>query len=558
MTAVTTATTGRAKTVLVFGQGQGATAVVSAIVAQVRNDRRRTRLLVTGPAAMETAALKHLRQIIVPVVGRITQCLRLPRLSYEVSVVNLGAASMLKTGLKISGFSADVAVFLALLSVALQLPLPQDVVATGHIASPDGDVRPVSSIPAKLDAALADPSTRKFVYPSLDASVQVLTPAEAQRAADAVVNAKQHLDVVAVSDVNQLLQTILTDEAVVLAGLRSGFFAAEGLCDGDGGPTEHAVRFLAQGNRRRFWSVLESHLLGGHTGQAQQLLSAWLQFHVGQNKYPQDFGRKLLQLVRSLPPAPRRLKTTFPLLSMDECLQLGQLTGEAHDEDLRHLIDAAFGRIASPTDAPPEVSATTARTPSEASAAVDTVVEQISADALAQKVGLPIDNARAVYVMEYVTIESHELFCQTIAAFYLALLRHTDAASCSADPRTVADEATALLDRAFADKGSAVGALAEARDGTRGGMRFVLDVMTEHYKTKRQTQYVNRVLADALDPLDWDGRVAFVAALLERLGPHLPADIRSAPPKRFARHHDQIVHAYVQSLDRVKQLLRTL
>ena len=82
--------------------------------------------------------------------------------------------------------------------------------------------------------------------------------------------------------------------------------------------------------------------------------------------------------------------------------------------------------------------------------------------------------------------------------------------------------------------------------------------MTEQYKLEQQANRIARVLQEALDPMKWDERVAFMRALLDRLGPHLPADIRAQPPERFARHYETVVKAYVQSLDRVKQLLRTL
>ena len=46
-------------------------------------------------------------------------------------MVNLGAASTANVGLSISGFSTDVPILLALLSAALRIPLPQDVVTSG-------------------------------------------------------------------------------------------------------------------------------------------------------------------------------------------------------------------------------------------------------------------------------------------------------------------------------------------------------------------------------------------------------------------------------------------
>ena len=53
-------------------------------------------------------------------------------------------------------------------------------------------------------------------------------------------------------------------------------------------------------------------------------------------------------------------------------------------------------------------------------------------------------------------------------------------------------------------------------------------------------------------------RRLLMAVFLERLGPHLPPDIRAQPPARFARHYEPILQAYVRSLDRVRQILHNL
>jgi hypothetical protein len=160
--------------------------------------------------------------------------------------------------------------------------------------------------------------------------------------------------------------------------------------------------------------------------------------------------------------------------------------------------------------------------------------------------------------MGEVLVESSDEFHDAVSGFYLALLRYAGVVPALADKHAVADEALALLERAFASKGGVGAARAEARDGVHGGMRFVLDVITEQYKLEQQSKHVSRVLHEALDPLNWSQRVAFMRALLGRLSIHLPADLRGQPPERFARHYDIIVKTYVRSLDQVKQMLRTL
>ena len=296
MNAIPTTSIGRARAVLVFGAGEAATAAVSAVVARVRRGAGRDRLLFTGPAVYEQKLISHLRQTVLPVVDQIVQRLtahrrRATRLkTFEVSTVNLGAASTAEVGLSISGYSADVPVLLSLLSAVLRIPLPQDVVTTGHVASSGGDIRFVASIPAKLAAAIQDPSVSRFVFPALDAdaSLQGLSPAERDRLKAAINEAKGGIRMAAVSDVAQLIRQVVPEESVVLSSLRGSFFESEGRSESSATPIEHAVSFLAADNDERFWRVLERRLLAGNSEATQELLLARSRYHVRPPEVPRQ------------------------------------------------------------------------------------------------------------------------------------------------------------------------------------------------------------------------------------------------------------------------------
>ena len=101
-------------------------------------------------------------------------------------------------------------------------------------------------------------------------------------------------------------------------------------------------------------------------------------------------------------------------------------------------------------------------------------------------------------------------------------------------------------------------ALAEARNATNGGLRYIFDLMTEQFKHDQLEKHINFVLKSELDPLDWDGKVALIDALLASLKAHLPTEIISQPPERYAGHYDNIVRAYVESMDQVKLFFRTI
>lgn len=554
--------TGRARTVLVLGQGNSQKAVVSDIVAGSAGETDSDRLSFGGIVGFSAPLIDHIRKVILPITERILVELGLPQYNIEISAVNLGAASMMDIGMDISGFSADVAVFVAMLSEMLQIPLSNDFVATGHIASVDGDIRAVKAIPAKLDAAQADKSIRRFIYPDLDndTSLEALSPHERERSIQAVMTVRDSIGTEAVGTIAELVEKVFTDADIVLAALQRGFFSAPKTPLKSDRPIEAIVKFLAGRNEQRFWSVLERFLLTGQSGKAKELLQALAQYYIRRKKYPAHLGGKLLRLLFSLPPAIKRMKIEFPLLDTGICIKLSQFARVSDHKDVCRLFEAIQGKGLSQsidivTDEEPK-----AREISDPDSRVfDTVIAQINEQALAGKIGVPIDSARASYILDSATVPSYDHFAETITAFYGHLQRYIDP-----DPAGFPDEgknraeAWELLERTFRDQGGPNAALARAVDGIQGGMRIILDAVTEQYKGEEQAKYVKRIFKDTLNNLDWDGRVNFMRAALKRLGPFLPAEVKSQPPEQFVEHYEPIITTYVRSSDKVNQLLRTM
>jgi hypothetical protein len=561
MTKNTPVAVGRAKTALVFTTGGKREAVVATLCARVRQEPSDCRLTYRGPASFAPDVVKHHLEVVLAAVDAVLRFLGIAPMAFEVSIVNLGVASLADVGMTVSGFSADLALFLALVSVALGIGLPQDVVFTGHIASPEGDIRPVSGIQEKLPAAFLDPSVKHVICPALDAdtSLKTLAPGQREEAADAIARARQKIKVTEVTGVGQVVPVLLPDEEIALAALRWGFLEAPSdapVCELGGTPVQEAAKFLAQGNDLRFWRSLEARLMVGKTMEARRLLAARVQYQVRRKDYPQDIGFQLLQLVRSVPRVTMNPTRRLPLLAMGQCLEFCRL-GHEGDPDIQYFMEAVLrwdtGRHGA-GDRPVVPAAVAA----SARAVVEAVCERLSAEALAKEVGLPIDSARAAYVIASAVVESNGEFHEGITAFYLFMVRRTELVPVSVDAEAVAKDALALLDHAFRDRGGVEAAEAEARCPVRGGMRFVLDVMTEQYKAEQQMKHASRLVREAIDPLDRKASVAFTAALLERLGPHLSPELRSLPAAQVARHVEQVLHTYVRSLDQVQELLRRL
>lgn len=552
--------TGRARTVLNFGHGEEAKGVISTVIAHTHDYAKDNRITFVGPVILDKATIEHIRYILIPIIDSILDSLGLEKKNYELSIVNPGAASVFDLGVEITGFSADVPVLLAMLSAALNMPVPEDIVTTGHISSSDGDIAVVKAIPAKVAACIEEKSVHSFIYPEIDrdSSLAMLSPVEKEKAQIALINAKGSLKISATSNISDLIQQIFNDEAIVIASLQKGFFLIKIRQESGSNPIKRSIRFLTEDNVSRFWKVLEKYFLSGQSDMAKKLLLAFLNFHIQSKAYPREFGRRLIQLLRSLPPVTRKIKIEFPLLPTLACVSLTQFATELDADDIRLLYEAAEGKeIWSRNDIEKKLVHTNIQSnEEEQEKQVNSIVSQISSDALAKTVSMPIDTARATYMIDSLTISSNEEFYDIISAFYLHLQRHFHSVSESVDINTVRADAIALVERAFDDKGGFKAAMNEANNPVNGGMKFILDVLTEQFKAECQAKHVNRIIKEAITPLDTNAQISLISVLLKRLKSHLPEEIANSPPERFIEHYEIIVKAYVRSLDKINEVFR--
>ena len=266
--------TGRAKTVLVYHSGGIPKAIITGLVARVKNGTSRERLAFKGHCDFHPEVRLHFRKTILPIVDEILRLLELPPKAFDLSVVNAGATSASDRGINLQGYSADAPAFLTLLSAALDMPVRQDVVCTGHIASPGGDIEPVGSLPKKIDAALKDPEIKVFVFPSFerDGSLKDLTPREYEESVTAIRRSRGRIKQKEVRDIAGLLEAALETESLISASLRNGYFDKTLLAEAGDGPVRQAAAFLCRDNEKRFWESIERQLFTKEAEAGRKLL----------------------------------------------------------------------------------------------------------------------------------------------------------------------------------------------------------------------------------------------------------------------------------------------
>ena len=548
---------GRAKTIIVDDE----VGIVSEIVVGTSIDEKASRLDFRGPAKFEANTRQHLGSIILPIVDRIADRLNVPKKNYEISAINLGATASADIGVEITGFSADLPLLFALLSVSLQMPLRQDIVCTGHVASIDGDIIPVRSIPIKLEAALATPGISAFVMPDLerDRSLQKQTPFKYKAAKESLLRHKGDIKIHSIIDIHNAARIFMTDEAIVQGSLEAGFFHVKATDRDLEGSVSRTVALFSEGNDKRFWAVLGHCLMNRSVQKAKRLLKVYVDFHIKKQLYPEEFGKQLFYLVISLPPSIRKLDDLFPLVSMELYIKLTQYVKKSDHEDVQQLHKAVFGEgIGGLVRQIDENRGIRTHEGDDENEVLERLLVELSEENLAEKVGQALDEARFSYGMEKVTVKDGYEFNEAITAFYAHVFRHTGSYIGDLKRSALLTEANDIVEKAFEREGGYNAALAEAKHGINGGMRIVLDAMTEHLKQEKKEKYISKVFKVVIDPLDWDAKVRLMEVFIKRIKPELPSDIRDLPAKKLASHWEKIIRYYVKSVDKVTDLIRRL
>ena len=543
---------GRAKMALVSGMEK---AVISEIIVNgMKQQAGGKRLRLIGNVKFSESVQQHTENIILPIIDRIVDTLDLDRKNFEISALNLGVASARDVGIDVSGMSADVSIFIAMLSETMQIPVSSDFIATGHVASADGEISAVEGIPAKVEAAQKDSSVRYFIYPDLDdESLKVLSPNQMDSSIKAIMAARDHLRTRAVRDIGKLVRLVFTEESIVLASLKEGFYNISGVSDQFNNPIDGVVSFLTYRNQQRFWNVMY-YFFNEEPEKGKELLDIFAQFHIGEKKYPKRFGAGLLHLMHSLS-SDARCRIDFPILDRDLCTKLISYAKDSDYDDRRILLNVIDGENIEDT-CPINIQPEFKLSDSECSV-FNTIVSLINEQALARKFSA-IDSARARFILESLKVKSYEKLINILQAYYIHMQRYTGSSPEKPDMSEARCEAIKLLENTFRDKGGDKAALVQARDCTNGGIRSILDLITERYKAQKQEAYINRVFKDAIADMDWQERIKCIRAVIKEVGRFLPEELKNQPPERFARSDETIetiIRTYVRCSDKFNQSL---
>lgn len=550
-------TIGRATTVLVFDADKKPFAITTDLIAR-RIDGRDGDIAFAGPVRFHSDSEHRIRTIVFPLVLEVAERLGLHTPAVELSGVNLSAASCREVGVEIQGSSGDCAAFLVLLSLVTSVPVRQDIVVSGQIASVSGDIRVVRNTVEKLLAAEADPRCSTFIYPEVDSDTSLRWISRKEREvirAEAAYRRRRVLSV-SVADISDLVKVAFDEGDLLRGALVSGVFWNSSPDADQSSPVSRTVELLGQSMSDRLYEELEKLLHAGHVECARSLLGQWATRHIEIGDYPCGAGRKLMQMLWSLPPRVRA-SIQGPLITSHLCIELGHLSAGDEMEDAAALISAMSSPSCQADTLPSLDDACGPRNDQHHQiAGLNDLLDAIRPTVIAREVGLPIDSARGSFMLSKAIADTKQEALHTVEAFYLHLLRHTGSVGAEVERQHVAHEAMDLFARVFAREGGVTAGYEEARTGSNGGLRHVLDRMTDGYKHEQRERRIAYIVEQAVGTLEWDERVAFVEAFIREYPHAVPPELAGSPPERFASDTALILRTFVESTERVREKFR--
>lgn len=192
-------------------------------------------------------------------------------------------------------------------------------------------------------------------------------------------------------------------------------------------------------------------------------------------------------------------------------------------------------------------------------ATINSLLSALDERTMAQRVGIPHDEARMRYPIESNTIGTFERFSAVITDYcnyhYTGCISNGGQLS----PDDAYARAKELLERDNRRRrGNIVSAFNDAHDGTNGGMRGILDTIADGLKAEALENYVTAVFDRHVAPNSWDQKVDMIRQFISWFGNILPSSIDASTPERYAQDYAGLIRAFVQGLQQTSAIFRRL
>ena len=190
---------------------------------------------------------------------------------------------------------------------------------------------------------------------------------------------------------------------------------------------------------------------------------------------------------------------------------------------------------------------------------INSLLSALDERVVAQRVAIKHDEARMQYHLPSNTVMDFEEFKNIIARYYNHHYTRCVTNGGALTPGDAYGKSEELLEKEYRRRrGDIVSAFNDAKDGTNGGLRAVLDIICEAIKAESVELYIKNVFASQVDPSDWHTKVSIIGQFITYCSPYLSSSIVASQPERYAQNYSELIRAYVEGLKQTSTMFRRL
>jgi len=190
---------------------------------------------------------------------------------------------------------------------------------------------------------------------------------------------------------------------------------------------------------------------------------------------------------------------------------------------------------------------------------LDELAYALQETTVARRVGTIHDKAREDYQCGVDRVSDWDSFKNVIADYYTYHFARCVAHGGRLSRAEAWGKAKEIIEREYHRRRSDIhGAFADARDGTNGGVRVLLNTVAEGIKATSSEYYMIDEIDSRIPPNDFTRKTQVVREVMDRLGVRLENSIQANMPQQYAQSYLDIIHTYVLWLQQTSSIFRRL
>jgi hypothetical protein len=176
---------------------------------------------------------------------------------------------------------------------------------------------------------------------------------------------------------------------------------------------------------------------------------------------------------------------------------------------------------------------------------------------LAQRIGIRHDEQRMRYPFSSNTVRNFDEFSRIIGEYYNYHVSHCVTRGGRMTRSKAESRAKALVESEYRRRGGdIVMAYNDARDGTNGGLRAILDIIADGLKAESVEDYIRDVFDRYVAPNSWSQKVNIIQQFMRYCGAFLSSSIHTDQPERYAQNYQELISSYVDAIKTTSSIFR--